>query len=136
MAATLAAGLFFYSSCTPAEKTDTKDYTQYVNTFIGGADNGHTFPGACYPFGMIQTSPVTGAVGWRYCSEYVYEDSLIWGFTQTHLNGTGCMDLGDILVMPVTGTRAVRGMLIVVIFLKIKKRLLRDITPQSSLIHR
>lgn len=50
MAATLAAGLFFYSSCTPAEKTDTKDYTQYVNTFIGGADNGHTFPGACYPF--------------------------------------------------------------------------------------
>ena len=105
MAATLAAGLFFYSSCTPAEKTDTKDYTQYVNTFIGGADNGHTFPGACYPFGMIQTSPVTGAVGWRYCSEYVYEDSLIWGFTQTHLNGTGCMDLGDILVMPVTGTR-------------------------------
>ena len=106
MAATLAAGLFFYSSCTPAEKTDTKDYTQYVNTFIGGADNGHTFPGACYPFGMIQTSPVTGAVGWRYCSEYVYEDSLVWGFTQTHLNGTGCMDLGDILVMPVTGTRA------------------------------
>ena len=106
MAATLAAGLFFYSSCTPAEKTDTKDYTQYVNTFIGGAANGHTFPGACYPFGMIQTSPVTGAVGWRYCSEYVYEDSLIWGFTQTHLNGTGCMDLGDILVMPVTGTRA------------------------------
>ena len=106
MAATLAAGLFFYSSCTPAEKTDTKDYTQYVNTFIGGADNGHTFPGACYPFGMIQTSPVTGAVGWRYCSEYVYEDSLVWGFTQTHLNGTGCMDLGGILVMPVTGTRA------------------------------
>ena len=95
MAATLAAGLFFYSSCTPAEKTDTKDYTQYVNTFIGGADNGHTFPGECYPFGMIQTSPVTGAVGWRYCSEYVYEDSLIWGFTQTHLNGTGCMDRGS-----------------------------------------
>ena len=54
---------------------------------------------------MIQTSPVTGAVGWRYCSEYVYEDSVIWGFTQTHLNGTGCMDLGDILVMPVTGNR-------------------------------
>ena len=106
VAAALAAGLFFYSSCTPTETAETKDYTQYVNTFIGAADNGHTFPGACYPFGMIQTSPVTGAVGWRYCSEYVYEDSLIWGFTQTHLNGTGCMDLGDILVMPVTGTRA------------------------------
>ncbi len=54
---------------------------------------------------MIQTSPVTGAVGWRYCSEYVYSDSVIWGFTQTHLNGTGCMDLGDILVMPSDGSR-------------------------------
>lgn len=105
MAAALA-GVFLSTSCDPVEKTDTKDYTQYVNTFIGAADNGHTFPGACYPFGMIQTSPVTGAVGWRYCSEYTYQDSLIWGFTQTHLNGTGCMDLGDILVMPVTGTRA------------------------------
>ncbi len=83
---------------------DTTDYTVYVNPFIGAADNGHTFPGACRPFGMIQTSPVTGAVGWRYCSEYVYSDSIIWGFTQTHLNGTGCMDLGDILVMPATGT--------------------------------
>ena len=87
------------------QETAQTDYTQYVNPFIGAADNGHTFPGACRPFGMIQTSPVTGAVGWRYCSEYVYEDSVIWGFTQTHLNGTGCMDLGDILVMPVTGNR-------------------------------
>lgn len=98
-------GSFFGCSGTPQITTET-DYTQYVNPFIGAADNGHTFPGACRPFGMIQTSPVTGAVGWRYCSEYVYEDSLIWGFTQTHLNGTGCMDLGDILVMPLTGTRA------------------------------
>lgn len=84
---------------------DTTDYTKYVNPFVGNADNGHTFPGACRPFGMIQTSPVTGAVGWRYCSEYVYSDSLIWGFTQTHLNGTGCMDLGDILMMPASGKR-------------------------------
>ena len=104
MAAALA-GLFFYSSCSPTVKAETKDYTRYVNRFIGAADNGHTFPGACYPFGMIQSSPVSVAVGWRYCSEYTYQDSLIWGFTQTHLNGTGCMDLGDILVMPVTGTR-------------------------------
>ena len=82
-----------------------EDLTKFVNPFIGNADNGHTFPGACRPFGMIQTSPVTGAVGWRYCSEYVYGDSLIWGFTQDHLNGTGCTDLGDILVMPATGKR-------------------------------
>ena len=59
-------------SCNPTENEPAEtDYTKYVNTFIGAADNGHTFPGACRPFGMIQTSPVTGAVGWRYCSEYV-----------------------------------------------------------------
>ena len=97
-----AAGTF--SACSTNNTTaEAIDYTSYVNPFIGAADNGHTFPGACRPFGMIQTSPVTGAVGWQYCSEYVYRDSIIWGFTQTHLNGTGCMDLGDILVMPVTG---------------------------------
>lgn len=100
----LVLGCSLYS-CTNQAETVEADYTQYVNPFIGAADNGHTFPGACRPFGMIQTSPVTGAVGWRYCSEYVYTDSIIWGFTQTHLNGTGCMDLGDLLVMPVTGNR-------------------------------
>ena len=93
VAAALAAGLFFYSSCTPTETAETKDYTQYVNTFIGAADNGHTFPGACYPFGMIRPVPVYGRqlVG-RYCSEYVYEDSPDLGdLLKTHLNGTGCM---------------------------------------------
>ena len=102
---TLALGSAFYSCSTAKQDTSQTDYTQYVDPFIGAADNGHTFPGACRPFGMIQTSPVTGAVGWRYCSEYMYADSIIWGFTQTHLNGTGCMDLGDILVMPFTGER-------------------------------
>lgn len=103
---TLALGSAFYSCNTAKQETSQPiDYTQYVDPFIGAADNGHTFPGACRPFGMIQTSPVTGAVGWRYCSEYMYADSIIWGFTQTHLNGTGCMDLGDILVMPFTGQR-------------------------------
>ena len=99
------AGVF--ASCGTQSKTDAAqmDYTQYVNPFIGAADNGHTFPGATTPFGMIQTSPVTGAVGWRYCSEYMNSDSIIWGFTQTHLSGTGCMDLGDLLVMPATGER-------------------------------
>jgi len=102
---TLALGSAFYSCSTAKQDTPQTDYTQYVDPLIGAADNGHTFPGACRPFGMIQTSPVTGAVGWRYCSEYMYADSIIWGFTQTHLNGTGCMDLGDILVMPFTGER-------------------------------
>ena len=81
------------------------DYTQYVDPFVGTQGTGHTFPGACVPFGMIQTSPVTGAVGWDYCSEYIYTDKEIWGFTQNHLNGTGCMDLGDILITPVTARK-------------------------------
>lgn len=79
------------------------DHTKYVDPFVGSIGTGHTFPGACVPFGMIQASPVTGAVGWNYCSEYVGTDTTIWGFTQNHLNGTGCMDLGDILVIPVSG---------------------------------
>lgn len=98
-------GLGLCTSCTPETPTAPQDYTQYVNTFIGAADNGHTFPGACLPFGLIQASPETNAIGWQYCSGYNYQDSLIWGFSQTHLNGTGCMDLGDLLVMPVTGQR-------------------------------
>ena len=98
------AGLF--ASCNaPSDNAAQTDYTQYVDVFIGAADNGHTFPGATTPFGMIQTSPVTGAVGWRYCSEYMNADSIIWGFTKTLLSGTGCMDLGDVLVMPATGER-------------------------------
>ena len=78
------------------------DFTRYVDPFIGSIGTGHTFPGACVPFGLVQASPVTGSVGWNYCSEYVGTDRTIWGFTQTHLNGTGCMDLGDVLIMPAT----------------------------------
>lgn len=100
---TIAAAVIAAGCASHGEDAPAQDPASYVNPFIGAADNGHTFPGATTPFGMIQTSPVTGAVGWRYCSEYVYSDSIIWGFTQTHLNGTGCMDLGDILLMPVNG---------------------------------
>ncbi len=85
-----------------AGTADGREPVDYVNPFIGCAANGHTYPGACTPFGMVQTSPVTGAVGWQYCAEYLYSDKRIWGFTQTHLNGTGCVELGDILVMPST----------------------------------
>lgn len=86
-----------------AQKTQiTKDYTQYVNPFIGTSENGHCFPGATVPFGMIQASPATGNCSWRYCSGYQYEDEVISGFAQTHINGTGCGDLGDILLLPFT----------------------------------
>lgn len=81
-------------------KANYEDYTQYVNPFIGNADNGHTFPGACAPFGLIQVSPESGNGSWRYCSGFNYEDDSIVGFSQTHLNGTGVPDLGDILMFP------------------------------------
>ena len=76
---------------------------QYVNPFIGCADNGHTFPGACYPFGLVQPGPDTGNCTWRYCSGYMYLDDTIQGFSQTHISGTGCPDLGDVQLMPFTG---------------------------------
>lgn len=85
--------------------TDESDLTQYVNPFIGTAFTGHTFPGATYPLGMIQTGPQTGNFTWEYCSGYFYEDSLIQGFTQNRLNGTGCVDLGDLLVQPFAGEK-------------------------------
>ena len=94
------------ASCNQKRKAvleDSMDYAQYVNPFIGNADNGHTFPGACVPFGLIQASPETGNDSWRYCSGFNFEDDSIMGFAQTHLNGTGCSDLGDILLFPFSG---------------------------------
>ncbi len=80
-----------------------KDYTQYVNPFIGTGGHGHTFPGATMPFGMVQLSPDTGTEGWDWCSGYHFSDSSIMGFSHTHLSGTGGADYGDILLMPVVG---------------------------------
>ncbi len=76
------------------------NYSKYVNPFIGTAYHGHTFPGACLPFGMIQAGPETGNASWRYCSGYNYEDDFVTGFSQTRLNGTGVPELGDILLLP------------------------------------
>ena len=90
--------LLTFCSCT-VEQT-VEDYSLYVNPLIGNADNGHTFPGACAPFGLIQVSPESGTGSWRYCSGFNYDDDFIDGFTQTHLNGTGLPDLGDVLMLP------------------------------------
>ena len=90
--------LLLTGACT--QHTQQEDLLKYVNPFIGNADNGHTFPGACLPFGMIQASPESGNNSWRYCSGYNYDDEFITGFAQTHLNGTGVPDLGDILMFP------------------------------------
>jgi predicted alpha-1,2-mannosidase len=91
--------LFLLSFGISAQKN--RNLLPNVNPFVGTAGHGHTFPGACYPFGMMQLSPDTRLTGWDGCSGYHYSDSVIYGFTHTHLSGTGCSDWGDILLMPV-----------------------------------
>ena len=70
---------------------------------VGTGAHGHTYPGATVPFGFVQLSPDTPIKGWDACAGYHYSDSAILGFSHTHLSGTGIGDLGDLLVLPVTG---------------------------------
>lgn len=77
-----------------------------VNPFIGTGGHGHTFPGACVPNGLVQLSPDTrpdGYMDWDGCGGYHYSDSVIYGFSHTHLSGTGVADLCDVLLMPMSG---------------------------------
>ncbi len=76
------------------------DPLKYVDPFVGTGGHGHTFPGATTPFGMVQLSPDTRLDGWDGCSGYHYSDNYIYGFSHTHLSGTGVSDYGDILLMP------------------------------------
>lgn len=87
---------------------------EHVNPMIGTDGMGHTFPGACVPFGIVQLSPDTDTIPhnvdgvyqpevYKYCAGYRYADPTIVGFSHTHMSGTGHSDLGDILVMPTTG---------------------------------
>ena len=78
----------------------SEDVCKYADPLVGTADNGHTFPGACVPFGLAQPSPDSGNSAWEYCSGFNIADSTLIGFSQTHLNGTGCRDLGDVLLLP------------------------------------
>src|SRR5215216_4843108 len=80
-----------------------QDLTRYVNPFVGTGGHGHTFPGAIVPYGMVQLSPDTRLTGWDGCSGYHYSDSKIYGFSHTHLSGTGISDYGDILLTPAVG---------------------------------
>lgn len=79
------------------------DYTRYVNPFVGTGGHGHTFPGATVPFGAVQLSPDTRIDNWDGSSGYHYSDNEIYGFSHTHLSGTGIPDLCDILLMPTVG---------------------------------
>lgn len=91
-----------------------KGVLDYVNPIIGTNGMGHTFPGACSPFGIVQLSPETDTIPhnvngryqgkvYEYCAGYQHHDKTIVGFSHTHLSGTGHSDLGDILIMPTTG---------------------------------
>ena len=97
-----------------AEAATGRNPCDCVNPFIGTGGMGHTFPGAAAPFGLVQLSPDTDTIlfsydgtynpaVYRYCAGYQYGDSTIVGFSHTHLSGTGHSDLGDVLLMPVTG---------------------------------
>jgi predicted alpha-1,2-mannosidase len=70
---------------------------------VGTDAHGHAYPGATVPFGMVQLSPDTPLQGWDGSSGYHYSDSAILGFSHTHLSGTGCGCLGDVLLMPTVG---------------------------------
>jgi predicted alpha-1,2-mannosidase len=96
--------LMALTSCQVKKQTDIVDF---VNPFLGtggemGVGFGNMFPGATYPFGMIQLSPDNGGHGWMYCGGYRYADNHIAGFSHTHLSGTGVADYCDISVMPTT----------------------------------
>lgn len=107
----LATALASYAA---TDRTTDKPATSYVNTMIGTSGMGHTFPGACAPFGIVQLSPETDTIPhsvngkyqgkvYEYCAGYQYDDKTIVGFSHTHLSGTGHSDLGDIMLMPQVG---------------------------------
>jgi predicted alpha-1,2-mannosidase len=93
---TVFISLLVFSCSSPSDS----DLTVYVDPFIGTAAHGHVFPGATTPFGMVQISPDNGTSGWDWCSGYNYSDTVIAGFSHTHLSGTGIGDLCDILFLP------------------------------------
>ncbi|MDP2337632.1 MAG: GH92 family glycosyl hydrolase [Bacteroidota bacterium] len=95
--------LIIFSACT---QTSPERLTGFVNPLIGTDEDGHTFPGALVPFGMVQLSPDNGDHGYNWCSGYHYSSSHIVGFSHTHYSGTGAEDLCDISVFPLVDTEA------------------------------
>jgi predicted alpha-1,2-mannosidase len=99
----LISSLSLWLLFLPLAVSGQRDAVQYVDPFIGTGGHGHTFPGPTLPFGMVQLSPDTRLTGWDGCSGYHYSDRIIYGFSHTHLSGTGISDYGDILLMPMAG---------------------------------
>lgn len=104
-ALTAIATLSIIAGCTRTAVINTEGaFTDKVDPLIGTGGHGHVFVGANVPFGMLQVGPTSVTQGWDWCSGYHESDSTVIGFSHTHLSGTGCGDLLDITVMPVTGT--------------------------------
>jgi len=96
----IALGLSL-TSCQSKDIVDSnEDLTSFVDPFIGSGGHGHVFVGANVPFGAMQVGPSNFYKGWDWSSAYHNSDSIVKGFSHLHLSGTGCADLGDILVMP------------------------------------
>lgn len=95
----------FQSFKNPVKTDKREDVLKYVDPMIGADSHGHVFVGANVPFGGVQVGPNNFDQGWDWCSGYHYSDSIVRGFSQLHLSGTGIGDLGDILVMPAIGKR-------------------------------
>ena len=90
------------SGCVSQKENNAagQDYLSYVDPYIGSGEHGHVFVGASVPLGMVQIGPQNIHKGWDWCSGYHYSDSVLIGFSHTQLSGTGCADLGDVLLMP------------------------------------
>ncbi|WP_377819729.1 GH92 family glycosyl hydrolase [Acidicapsa dinghuensis] len=91
----------------PAPNAAKADPTSMVDPMIGTGPEGHTFPGATVPFGMVQLSPDTQIrpfkQSYKWAAGYRYEDTTILGFSHTHFSGAGHSDLGDVLLQPISG---------------------------------
>ncbi|MDG1253004.1 MAG: GH92 family glycosyl hydrolase [Schleiferiaceae bacterium] len=101
MRQTLALLLFFIGFSLTSLAQDIR--LAHIDPFIGTGGHGHTHPSATAPFGMVQLGPDTRKEGWDGCSGYHYSDSTLYGFSHTHLSGTGVSDYSDILIRPLTG---------------------------------
>jgi len=99
----ISISLFLCCQLTIVSAKQKNNLIQFVDPFIGTGSHGHTFPGAAYPFGMVQLSPDNQLEGWDWCSGYHYSDNSIIGFSHTHLSGCGRSDLMDVMIMPGVG---------------------------------
>ena len=100
----IAVGLLAASvTATAQSNTPSGSPVSYVDPYIGSGGHGHVFLGASVPYGAVQVGPTNIVKGWDWCSGYHYSDSVLTGFSQMHLSGTGIGDLGDVLIMPYTG---------------------------------